>query len=284
MRILITGAQGQLGQALQRNLSSSTHEVLLTDRRSLDMRNEKAIKAYTLDKKPELIINCAAFTAVDKAENEIQAAVEINQDAVRVLAKAATAINATLIHISTDYVYHNGLNRPLRETDTTTPKSVYARTKLAGEREAISACAKTYIIRTSWVYGLEGNNFVRTMQRLGATRESLTVVSDQIGAPTFADDLAEAVMHLVDSPKLPYGIYNFSGLGVASWYDFAHAIMQASELNCKVSPIPTEDYPTPAERPLYSVLDLEKGKQAGFALRHWRDALADFYSRDATTA
>jgi len=281
MRILITGANGQVGMALRRTLTNPTFECLFTDRSELDMRDEDAVREVTLSFKPDIVVNCAAYTAVDKAENEAQAAVEINQDAVRVLAEACNSINARFIHISTDYVYHNGLNRPLLETDPTDPKSVYARTKLAGEKEALSACAKTTILRTSWVFGLEGNNFVRTMARLGTDRDELTVVSDQIGAPTFADDIASAILHIVETPALKAGTYNYAGLGVASWYDFAKAIMETYGLSCEVKPIPTTSYPTPAERPHYSVLDLQKAQEAGFPFRHWRDALANFKANDA---
>lgn len=287
MRILITGSKGQLGQALQRKLIGSNHECMFADRDELDLRDEEAVRNIVLSQKPQVVINCAAYTAVDKAENELQAAVEINQDAVRVLGEACTTVNATLIHISTDYVYHNGLNRPLQESDPTNPKSVYARTKLAGEKEALSACAKTVIVRTSWVYGLEGHNFLRTMVKLGKDRDRLTIVSDQVGAPTFADDLAEALITLVgfsESGNLVPGIYNYANEGVASWYDFAYAIMQLYAIECEVAPIPTSEYPTPAERPSFSLLDLRKSRQAGLPMRHWRDALADFHTRDTTIA
>ncbi|MFK8056776.1 MAG: dTDP-4-dehydrorhamnose reductase [Saprospiraceae bacterium] len=282
MRILIPGANGQVGMALRRILTNPTFECKFTDRAELDMRDEETVRAITLSYKPDVVINCAAYTAVDKAENETQAAVEINQDAVRVLAEACSSINARFIHISTDYVYHNLKNRPLREDDPTNPQSVYARTKLAGEKEALSACAKTTVLRTSWVFGLEGNNFVRTMARLGADRDKLTVVSDQIGAPTFADDIAKAILHVIESPELKPGTYNYAGLGVASWYDFAKAIMETYGLSCAVKPIPTTSYPTPAARPHYSVLDLQKAQAAGFPFSHWRDALAEFKALDAT--
>ncbi len=280
MKILITGANGQVGMALRRLLADTQHEVAFTDRDELDMRDEDAVRAFALAFAPAAIVNCAAYTAVDRAESEVQACVEINQDAVRVLAQAAAELDARLVHISTDYVYHNGVNRPMREDDPTDPQSVYARTKLAGEREAQAAFAKTITLRTSWVYGLEGHNFVRTMQRLGAERETLNVVSDQIGAPTFADDLAAAILRIVETPDFAPGTYNYAGLGVASWYDFARAIMEAYGLHCDVKPIPTSDYPTPAPRPAYSVLDLAKARHAGLAMRHWRDALASFVSQE----
>ncbi len=280
MKILITGANGQVGMALRRLLAGSTHEIEFTDRDELDMRDEEAVRAFAMRFRPEAIVNCAAYTAVDRAESEVQACVEINQDAVRVLAEAASELDARFVHLSTDYVYHNGINRPLRENDPTEPQSVYARTKLAGEQEASAAFAKTVILRTSWVYGLEGHNFVRTMQRLGDERDEVTVVSDQIGAPTFADDLAAAILHVVETPDFAAGTYNYAGLGVASWYDFARAIMEAYELPCTVKPIMTSDYPTPAPRPAYSVLDLSKARGAGLAMRHWREALAGFVSQE----
>lgn len=276
MKILVTGANGQVGRALQRKFAGSDHDIDFTDREQLDMRNDEAVFQYALSQKPEVIINCAAYTAVDRAETEPQACVEINQDAVRVLAKAAEQLDARFIHISTDYVYHNGINRPLRETDPTEPKSVYARTKLSGEQEARAAYAKTITLRTSWVYGLEGHNFLRTMQRLGAEREKLNVVSDQIGAPTFADDLAEAIITVVETPDFAPGTYNYSGLGVASWYDFAQAIMEVYSLSARVEPIMTSDYPTPAARPNYSILDLTKARKAGLPLKYWREALSRF--------
>ena len=282
MKILVTGANGQVGMALRRRLTGTDHEVVFADRNDLDLRDADALGNRVLALKPEAIVNCAAYTAVDRAETEPQAAVEVNQMAVKVLAKAAQELDARFIHISTDYVYHNGLNRPLRETDLTEPKSVYARTKLAGEREARAAYAKTITLRTSWVYGLEGNNFLRTMRRLGAERDRISVVSDQIGAPTFADDLAAAIVHIFETPNFAPGIYNYAGLGVASWYDFALAIMEGYGLPANVEPITTADYPTPAARPAYSVLDLSAARRAGLPLRHWRVALADFVARETT--
>ncbi len=288
MRILITGANGQVGSALRRLLPTTAHEVTYTDRAELDLSDATAVREFTLALKPHVVVNVAAYTAVDKAETEPLLAKAINEDAVRVLAEATQDRGATLFHLSSDYVYHNGLDRPLRETDPAAPKSVYARTKLAGDEAALAGCERTYVLRTSWVYGLEGHNFVRTMARLGKERERLNVVSDQIGAPTFADDVAAAISSLIgrternDAPA--YGIYNFAGEGVASWYDFARAIMQGYELSCQVCAIRSDQYPTPAARPSYSVLDLSKARTAGLPLRHWRDALVDFLERDTTMA
>lgn len=284
MKILVTGANGQLGRALRRLLAGGAYDVDFTDRDSLDLTDAGAIRARVLAANPRAIVNCAAYTAVDKAEADEGRCAAVNEHAVGTLASAAAETGARLVHVSTDYVYHNGLDRPLREGDATEPKGVYARTKLAGERAARAAYAKTVTLRTSWVYGLEGDNFLRTMQRLGGERERITVVSDQIGAPTFADDLAGAVVHVLAKADLPGGTYNYAGLGVGSWYDFAHAIVAAYGLDCKVVPIMTREYPTPAARPSYSVLDLTKARAAGFPLRHWREALADFVARETGDA
>ena len=284
MNILVTGADGQLGHALRRLLADTAHAPDFTDRAELDLTDAAAVRDYVRATRPDAIVNCAAYTAVDRAESDGTLCAAINETAVRTLAEAAAGLDARLVHISTDYVYHNGLDRPLREDDPAEPKSVYARTKLAGELAAAEACAKTVTLRTSWVYGLEGHNFLRTMQRLGAERERLTVVSDQIGAPTFADDLAGAVLHVLAEAELAPGTYNYAGQGVGSWYDFARAIMAAYGLDCEVAPIMSVDYPTPAARPPYSVLDLTKARDAGFPLRHWRDALADFVARETVAA
>ena len=284
MKILVTGANGQLGHALRRLLADTEHAPDFTDRDELDLTDATAVRDYVRATRPGAIVNCAAYTAVDRAENDGALCAAINETAVRTLAEVAAEVDARLVHVSTDYVYHNGLDRPLREDDPTAPKSVYARTKLAGELAAREAYAKTVTLRTSWVYGLEGHNFLRTMQRLGAERERLTVVSDQIGAPTFADDLAGAVLHVLAEAELAPGTYNYAGLGVGSWYDFARAIIAAYGLDCEVAPIMSVDYPTPAARPRYSVLDLTKARDANFPLRHWRDALADFVARESVAA
>ena len=288
MTVLLTGANGQLGSALQRLLRADPTRVLhAVDRDRLDITDAAAVREAVLSLKPAAIVNAAAYTAVDRAETDRDAAHAVNAVAPEVLAEAAREVDAALVHVSTDYVYHNGLDRPLREDDPTTPRGVYASTKLAGERAALGAYAKTTVLRTSWVYGLEGHNFLRTMARLGAERERLTVVSDQIGAPTFADDLAGAVAAVLAAGQRgdwAPGVYNYAGLGVASWYDFARAIMETYGLDCEVAPIPSSEYPTPAERPRYSVLDLGRARAAGLPLRHWRDALAAFARADATTA
>ena len=287
MDLLITGANGQLGSALRRLLAGGPLSADFTDVADLDLTDAAAVEQALRERSPRAVINCAAYTAVDKAEAHEEAARAVNETAVGVLAAACQATGAALVHVSTDYVYHNGLDRPLREDDPTTPQSVYAATKLAGERAAREACAKTVVLRTSWVYGLEGHNFLRTMMRLGGERERLTVVSDQIGAPTFADDLAAAALHAVEGLSggtLPAGTYNYAGEGVGSWFDFAHAIMEVYGADCRVEPITTDDYPTPAKRPPYSVLDLRKARAAGFATRHWREALQEFRRRDTTRA
>ena len=275
MPILVTGAGGQLGRALARQPAFA--DATFADRARLDLTDADAIHRLVRDLRPSLVVNAAAYTAVDRAESEPDLAAAVNATAPGVLAEAATAAGARLVHVSTDYVYDNDLNRPLREDDPTRPRGVYARTKLAGEEVVRAAAPGAVVLRTSWVYGHDDANFVRTMRRLGAEREELRVVADQIGAPTYADDLAAAIALIAEQgPGFPGGTYNYAGLGVASWYDFAAEIMRAYSLACRVHPIRSEEYQTPAPRPHYSVLDLARARDAGLPLRHWRDAFAAF--------
>ncbi len=282
--ILITGANGQLGQCF-RTLAIQHPELSFAFAGSadLDIRNAKAVNAFfSQNRGLKWVINCAAYTAVDKAESDELQAKKVNVQGAKLLAKACQAAGAKLIHISTDYVYHNGQNRPFRESDKVSPKSVYARTKLAGERAVQAVLPQaSMIVRTSWVYAAHGHNFVRTMLRLGADRPSLNVVFDQIGTPTYAPDLAAALLAIIQKVENNEvaesdisGIWHYSNEGVCSWYDFAHAIFELKGLSCKLGPIETKDYPTPAQRPPYSVLNKAKIK-AAFALEipHWRDSL-----------
>lgn len=285
MNILITGANGQLGNALKRTLNTTNWNCKFTDTDALDLTDKKAIETSIQTFKPHVVINCAAFTAVDKAEEAKDLAFAVNRDAVKNLAQAIEKIKGSLIHISSDYVYHNQQNRPLLETDDFEPKSVYAQSKLEGDHAALANCSKTTILRTSWVYGLDGHNFVRTMVKLGKSRPKLTVVYDQIGAPTFADDIALAINTVIKKEQEKnwnYGVYNFAGEGVCSWYDFAKEIMTQNQLPCDIQPIVSAQYPTPAPRPNYSVLNLQKARDAGLPLRHWKDAYIDFCTKDAT--
>ncbi|MFN7116023.1 MAG: dTDP-4-dehydrorhamnose reductase [Saprospiraceae bacterium] len=280
--ILVTGANGQVGQELQ-VLAPQYHNFrfLFTDRALLDITNQAAVQYYFANHTIHYCINCAAYTAVDKAESEPDLAHNINIKGVMHLAEACKSTGAQLIHISSDYVYHNLNCTPLNESDPTFPQSVYAQTKLDGEQAALNIYEQTMVIRTSWVYSSFGHNFVKTMLRLGKERPELRVVYDQIGTPTYARDLAKAILDIIQkaekniiSRDLLYGIYNYSNEGVTSWYDFAKAIFEIAHMDCKVTPIETKDYPTPAKRPPFSVLNKDKIK-AAFALEipHWKDSL-----------
>lgn len=266
---LITGANGQLGRALRKELGE---RAVYCDRAALDIADASAVRAFFSGKNFDAIVNCAAYTAVDKAESEPEAAQKINVCGAQNLAETGIP----LVHVSTDYVFDGEKNRPYRETDATAPQSVYGATKLAGELAVLERAGTAAVIRTSWLYSEFGNNFVKTMRRLGAERERLGVVFDQTGTPTYAEDLAKAIAALL--PNLAAGtkeIYHFSNEGVCSWFDFARAIMEFSSLRCEVSPIETADYPTPAKRPAYSVLNKGKIKKTlGIKIDHWRDALA----------
>lgn len=283
--ILITGAGGQLGREFK-ILSALFPDFSFSalDRSALDIGNAEAVNRYFDEHAVNYCINCAAYTAVDRAESEPDLAHLVNVTAVENLAKACARHTAPLIHFSTDYVYHNDhQNAPFRETEEATPKGVYARTKLEGEYAALKNHANSMIIRTSWVYAAFGHNFYNTMLRLGREREHIRVVFDQIGTPTYARDLAEAVLRIIqmkERKEKPLdalsGIYHYSNEGVCSWYDFALAIFELHKIQCSVEPIVTADYPTPALRPPFSLLNKAKIKET-FALkiRHWRAALKD---------
>lgn len=277
-RILITGAGGQLGQELVQFLSPDA-EVMATTRSQLDLSQPNQIFSIVTDFAPQIIINAGAYTAVDKAESEPELAEMVNGISPGILAKAAQSLGGKLIHVSTDYVFDGTQHRPYLEMDLTNPVSVYGRSKLSGEN-AIQAVDGDYaIVRTAWVYGAgKTGNFVKTMLRLGSEREELRVVCDQIGSPTWTKDLARAIVGLTDSTAT--GIYHYTNSGVASWYDFAVAIFEeAKRLGVplkveRVIPISTEQYPTPAKRPAFSVLSTVKlSELLGNYPPHWRQAL-----------
>lgn len=276
-RILVTGANGQLGQALVKyTVPNSPIEFLFTDRQELDITNAEAIDRCFQDFRPHYCLNTAAYTAVDQAETEPESAQRVNVEAVGHLARACKRTGAHLWHFSSDYVYHNQINRPLRETDPTEPKGVYAQTKLEGEHLARKILPHCTIIRTSWVYSPYGHNFVKTMLRLGRERNELRVVCDQIGAPTSADDLAGLCLETILQQAVSKlsGTFNYAPSGVCSWYDFARAIFRIKGIDCTVHPIPTTDYPTPAQRPAFSVLDTRRIRET-FVLEppYWLDSL-----------
>lgn len=260
-KILITGGNGQLGSEL-RLLSDAypQFEWIFTDYQELDLCNLEKLETELTNINPQIIINCAAHTAVDKAESEFELSDVLNHQSVAVLAKWSHDNNCQLIHVSTDYVFDGTASTALTETAQPNPINVYGVTKLAGEEACLRENSNAIIIRTSWVYSSFGNNFVKTMSRLMQERDNLNVVNDQIGSPTYAADLAQAIMTILTHDTWQAGIYNFSNEGEISWYEFALAIQEIGQFNCNISGIPSSAYPTPAKRPQYSLLDKSKIK------------------------
>lgn len=279
--VLVTGANGQLGRELAAQANKwPQFAMTYIGREQLDFSQPEKISAFFAGRKFDLVINCAAYTAVDKAESEANLADAINHHAVAALASAVKNFNGKLIHISTDYVFDGCQHRPYVETDPTAPQTVYGISKRKGEEAVVAAGTRGIIIRTSWVYSQYGKNFVKTMLRLGREREQLNVVFDQIGSPTHARDLAEAILHICTHPTLDklYGeIFHFSNEGVASWYDFATAIFLKTSIQCQVHPVESSEYPTPARRPHYSLLSKKKIKDTfSLDIKHWCVALNDY--------
>lgn len=274
--ILVTGSRGQLGSEIQELSSKYAYTFFFTDREILDITNLHATNAFITTNDIHAIINCAAYTAVDKAESDEVNADAINHLAVKNMANISKEKNIRLIHISTDYVFDGKAYMPYREEDSTNTNSIYGKTKLAGEH-AIQEInpANSIIIRTSWVYSSYGNNFVKTMLRLGREKEQLGVIFDQVGTPTYARDLARAILEIL--PKLKnekVEIYHYSNEGVLSWYDFAKEIMKMAKLPCQINPIETHQYPTPAKRPHYSLLNKAKIKSAfTIEIPYWKESL-----------
>ena len=266
-KILVTGANGQLGREIKKLLP----DAVFTDVAELDITNLEAVKHFVTNNNIETIINCAAYTAVDKAEDDVELVQKINEDGPCNLALSG----AKIIHISTDYVFDGKNYQPYLPEDTANPVSVYGRTKRAGELAVLNNAKIAVVIRTAWLYSSHGNNFVKTMRRLGAEKESLNVVADQIGSPTFAGDLAQAIVDILPQMnETNKGIYHYTNEGVCSWYDFATEIMNLSDLACKVNPIPSTAYPTKATRPFYSVLSKEKIKNVfNIEIPHWKESL-----------
>lgn len=289
-KILLIGTTGQVGQELQSTLTQ-LGDVVGVNRQQLDLSQPEAIRAAIAEIRPDTIVNAAAYTAVDRAETEVELAMAINATAPKIMAEAATKVGATLVHISTDYVFNGKNYTPYTETDTPEPLGTYGKSKLLGEMGVRENCDRYIILRTAWVYGSRGHgNFVKTMLRLGAQRSELSVVADQIGSPTWSYDLATAITQLLSiadtnsdvekQTPIPQGTYHFTNSGVASWYDFAVAIFEeARQLSIplkieQVLPITTAEYPTPAQRPSYSVLSKVKIAAAlGTHPPHWRASL-----------
>lgn len=260
-KILVTGANGQLGSELKVLSSAySQFEWIFTDWQELDLCDLENLEQNIAKIGPQIIINCAAHTAVDKAESEVELSDVLNHQSVAVMAKWSAANNCKLIHVSTDYVFDGNSSTALTETAVTHPINVYGVTKLAGEKACLQQNPDAIIVRTSWVYSSFGNNFVKTMSRLMQEKDSLNVVNDQIGSPTYAADLAQAIMTIITHPNWKAGIYNFSNEGEISWFEFALAIQEIGGFECEISGIDSSNYPTPAKRPMFSLLDKSKIK------------------------
>jgi len=281
MKILVTGERGQLGSEIKALAPEfPSLEILYTNSDILDITSEADVNAFIGENKPELVINCTAYTAVDQAEEDSLHAGLLNRDAVRNLALACKAYGTFFIHISTDYVFDGTSSTPYVEEDQVNPSSIYGITKMEGEGEILISGVKSIILRTSWLYSSFGSNFVKTMIRMGMEKDELRIVSDQIGTPTYAEDLARTILKIasmtaVDGAAFIPGIYHYSNEGVASWYDFALAVFEYYGIrNCLVKPIETHEYPTPAKRPAYSILNKSKIKSTfNIEIPHWRDSL-----------
>ncbi len=275
-RILVTGSNGQLGSELK-ELSLEYKDIFFfTNRETLDITNQDAIASFVKENDINVIINCAAYTAVDKAESDEANADLINTRAVQQLSAVSLQNNIQLIHVSTDYVFDGRAYKPYPETFQTNPQSVYGKTKLAGELEMLKINPKnSIIIRTSWVYSSFGSNFVKTMLRLGKEKEQLGVIFDQVGTPTYAKDLAKTILDIIPHiNNTTVEIYHYSNEGVLSWYDFAKEIMKMAKLPCQINPIETFQYPTPASRPHYSLLNKAKiKKEFNIVIPYWKDSL-----------
>ena len=286
MRILVTGKNGQLGRSIHKVVSNNeqTNEFVFAGRKELDLSDRNSITHYFEGNAFDIIINCAAYTAVDKAEEEQDLANRINYLAVKQLAQIVKKQQAKLIHISTDYVFDGESDKPYIETDATNPINAYGRTKLAGE-QALQEIMPTdaIIIRTSWVYSEYGNNFVKTMLRLGKERDELNIVSDQIGSPTYATDLAEIILKIINNTnyrnkKKSTEIYHYSNEGEISWYDFAKEVFELADIQCRVNPITTGEYPTPAQRPKNTVMQNDKiARIFGLKIANWKTSLGLFF-------
>ncbi len=282
-KIMITGASGQLGLALYHLLQGNTeYELFRTDAAenkeqlvdSLDITDEEAINSYIFHIHPDIIINCAAMTAVDLCETQQERAYQINAIGPKNLAIASDRVGAKLIHISTDYVYDGQASEPYTEESITNPVSVYGRTKLEGDEFVLKYCKKAFILRTAWVYG-EGKNFVKTMLRLAENNQTIRVVNDQYGTPTSAMELARAIIFLMKTDS--YGIYHATGEGCTNWYEFAVTIFKETGVKAEVEPIPSSQYPTPAKRPMYSVLDNKALRERhGYVMKDWKDAFYEY--------
>ena len=276
-KILVTGANGQLAQCIKElSANRSNESYVFLDSKTLDITNKNSVERLFASEKFDYCINCAAYTAVDKAEIEKSIANEVNVIGAKNLAVSCKQHNTVLIHISTDFVFDGESNKPYGEADQTNPISVYGQTKLKGENEIQSILKDYFIFRTSWLYSEYGNNFVKTMLKLSQEREVLTIINDQVGTPTYAKDLAMTIINVIENKNRNFGLYNYSNNGLASWYDFAQAIFEYKNIDIKVKAIPTSSYKTPATRPHFSVLDKNKTENTfNIDIPYWRNSLKE---------
>ena len=280
MNILVAGSNGQLGSEIKvLHKDFSTWNFLFLDLPDIDITNKEMVDAIVSANNIDVIINCAAYTAVDKAESDKELAEKVNVTGTEVLAKVASEKHITLVHVSTDFVFDGKKSFPYTEEDATNSASVYGITKAKGEEAVLSNCSTSLVVRTSWLYSSFGNNFVKTMLKLGSERDELKIIFEQVGTPTYARDLAKVILEILKQnsngqPK--YGIYHYSNEGVASWYDFTKAILDIEQISCRVLPIKAVDYPLPATRPNYSVMDKAKiKKDFNIEIPYWRDSLVE---------
>ena len=285
MKILVTGANGMLAKEVKERFQKG-NEIIATDVEKLDITNEKMVDDVISEVKPDYIINCAAYTAVDKAEENYELADRINGDGPKNLAKSAKTVGAKLVHISTDYVFGGDLDvsKDYDEDDEKKPVTVYGKTKLHGEQGIEENMDEYYIFRTAWLYGVGGNNFVKTMTKLGSTRDEINVVSDQHGSPTYAKDLADIIYQAIEK-KIPYGIYNATNQGYTTWYEFTKEILKEQGIKCKVNPVTTEEYInmmkiTQAKRPFNSQLSKSKLLKLGIQIPEWKDGLKRYLKEE----
>ncbi|MGR6002857.1 dTDP-4-dehydrorhamnose reductase [Bacillus cereus] len=279
MKVIVTGAKGQLAQDVLRQLEHTDLQVYGVDREELDITNNEAVQAYINKIKPDAIMHCATYTNVDTAEEDADTAYKVNGLGTKYLAQVAGKIGAKMLYISTDYVFDGTAKRPYKTSEPTKPLGVYGKTKLAGETFVQQYVDKFFIVRTAWVFGIFGNNFVKTMLRLGREHDEISVVNDQVGSPTYTVDLARFMIELISSEK--YGIYHVTNAGICSWYEFAVEIFKQAEMDVNVKPVTTEEFPRPADRPKYSVLDKKKIEEEGFLpLQDWKKAVACYLSEN----
>jgi dTDP-4-dehydrorhamnose reductase len=272
-KVVIFGASGQLGNCIKSITGADSETFYFPGEAEANILDVEALDKVFSAQKPDYAINCAAYTAVDKAEDDSELSEKVNVTGVKNLADQCAKHGTVLIHVSTDFVFKGDVARPLTEADPTHPISVYGQTKLDGEKAA-AQIEKHFIVRTGWLYSEHGNNFVKTMLKLGADRDELRIIADQVGTPTYAIDLAGFILHIIEQQSTDYGVYHYSNEGVTSWFDFARAVFDISETQVKAIPIRTDQYPTRATRPSYSVMDKSKAKEVfGIEIPYWRDSL-----------